>query len=102
MQHSCVVDLQKMSLRAGGETVGFISQCDKIDPRPLSCHVAFSDTVVVPEYCRMQLSVSVKGCHQDLGQESDVILEPEAIFMERHAMVYWLHTLFPVLIRSKC
>ena len=40
MQHSCVVNLQKMSLCAGGETVGFISQCNsKIDPRPLSCHV---------------------------------------------------------------
>ena len=48
------------------------------DPRPLSCHVAYLDTVVVPEYCQMQLLVSVKGCHQDFGQESDVILEPEA------------------------
>ena len=42
MQYSCVVNLQKMSLHAGGETVGFPSQCDnKIDPRPLSYHIAF-------------------------------------------------------------
>ena len=88
MQHSCVVNLQKMSLHAGEETVGFLSQCDnKKDPRPLSCHVAFSHRVVVPKYCQMQLSVLVKGCHQDLGQESDVTLEPEAKFMEHRGLL---------------
>ena len=37
----------------------------------------------------MQLSVLVKGCHQDLGQESDVTLEPEAKFtcMKHHGFL---------------
>ena len=65
----------------------FILQSDnKIDPSPL-CHVAFTDTVIVPEYCQMQLSVLVKGCHKGLDQESDVLLEPEAKFMERHGLL---------------
>jgi hypothetical protein len=35
----------------------------------------------------MQLSVSVEGCCPDLGQENDVILEPEAKCMERHGLL---------------
>ena len=69
------------------EKLNFILQSDnKIDPSPL-CHVAFTDTVIVPEYRQMQLSVLVKDCHQGLGQESDVLLEPEAKFMERHGLL---------------
>ena len=50
----------------------------------MSCHVTFSDTIVVPEYCQMQVSVSVKG--RQLGQD-DAILEPEAEFIEQHGLL---------------
>lgn len=82
------------------EKLGFISQCNEKDSsRPMSCHVAFSDTIIVPEYCQMQLSVSVEGCRPDLGQENDLILEPEAKFMERHGLLV-AHSL--VVIRRRC
>ena len=48
MQHSCVVDLQNMSLLAREKAVGFISQSGNKEDLPrhaISCHVTFSDTI---------------------------------------------------------
>ena len=97
MQHSCVVDLQKMKLFAGGTAVSFVSQPgsneEDMSKHTISCHVTFPDTIVVPEYCQMQLSVSVKGHQLGLNREDDAILEPEADFVECHGLLA-AHSLF--------
>ena len=91
-----------MKLLAGGKAVGFISQSGNekaLSSHTISCHITFSDTIVVPEYCQMQLSAFVEGRHLNLDQENNAILEPEANSWNATACL--LHTLWLVVISRK-
>ncbi len=86
MHHNCFIDLRNRELVVGGKSVPL--QTSAADHETPSCHVRFSETMVIPAWHEVQLPLQLSGTGVErINDHCEGFLKPTPMLFQKHGLL---------------